>query len=225
MKLNKFKTATLATAFLVFLSFNACNDNNPAAPTASQEIALQQSDQLSVNPNNVQQALAKGPVSNELAESIPAPKKRITRKEGELNIVKLETKESLAKRYIASWNVFPWQSGWIYAGEDHDNRTWLYFPYNAVSDPVTITIDWESTGLLEGGVEFSPHGIQFLKPVTVWISYKDVELGNIDEKDLKIWFWNEDSDYWELVGDYVDTEHEMVGGYLNHFSRYALGTE
>ena len=114
---------------------------------------------------------------------------------------------------------------WAYTGDDLHGRSWLYFPRYAMNQATTITMDWESTGFLEGGAQFSPHGVQFNKPVTVWISYKDADLGDVNEKDLKIWYFNEDTGMWELIGDVVDTEHKMVGGLLAHFSKYALAAD
>jgi len=156
-------------------------------------------------------------------EAITAPAEKILVAEKDLTILKSKSGVSLQKRFVANWFVPLGASGWAYVGDDEHGKSWLYFPPFAMDQATTITMDWESTGFLEGGAEFSPHGTQFNKPVTVWISYKDAELGDIDEEDLKIWYYNEDSGLWELIGDYVDTENKMVGGYLNHFSRYAIG--
>ncbi|MCA9735302.1 MAG: hypothetical protein H6696_15350 [Deferribacteres bacterium] len=225
MKNQNFKNATVFVAFAFFLSFFACDNKQITSPVASQDTALTQDINNTVLPENAQEALAVGPVSNEVAESIQAPEEKITRKEGELNIIKVETTESLQKRFITSWYVPRFGSGWAYAGDPFHGQTWLYFPFLSVSQDVIITIDWESTGLLEGGVEFSPHGTQFLKPVKIFVSYQDVDLGNISEDDLRLWYWNEEQNVWELIGDTVDKFNKTVNGELHHFSRYALGTE
>ena len=53
----------------------------------------------------------------------------------------------------------------------------------------------------------------------------DADLGDVNEEDLKIWYFNEDDGMWELIGDIVDTKHKMVGGLLAHFSKYALAAD
>jgi len=169
------------------------------------------------------EVLDDGPLSEAQLDAITAPVEKIQIAEKDLTILKSKSGVSLQKRFVSSWFVPLGASGWAYAGDDEYGRSWLYFPSFAMDEATTITMDWESTGFLEGGAEFTPHGIQFNKPVTVWISYKDAELGDINEEDLKIWYYNEDTGLWELIGDVVDTENKMVGGLLNHFSRYAVG--
>ncbi|KAA3618868.1 MAG: hypothetical protein DWQ05_05735 [Calditrichaeota bacterium] len=225
MKNTKIKILTLSLLAAIGLSFIGCDSNQFVSPNTANEVTLEQSQNVATNGTIARAALKTGPVSNEAAEAIEAPKERVTRKEGELNIIKAISSASLQKQFVATWFVERDESGWIYAGDESHGRTWLYFPRNAVPQDVYVTIDWESEGLLEGGVEFSPHGIEFQKDVTVWISYKDVDLGNINENDLKLWYWNEDDNVWELIGDTVDTDEKMVGGVLEHFSRYALGGE
>jgi len=172
-----------------------------------------------------QAMLDDGPLSTEQLDAITIPEGKIQIAEKDFKILKSKSGVSLQKRFVSSWYVPLGAYGWAYTGDYEHGRSWLYFPPYAMDQTTTITMDWESTGFLEGGVEFSPHGVQFNQPVTVWISYKDADLGGINEEDLKIWYFNEDTGMWELIGDVVDTENKMVGGLLNHFSRYAIGTE
>lgn len=227
MKSNTLRCFTLTLLAALFLTFSACNNQSPNSPNASVLNAtnLDEPENVANAGSNAQALLKTGPISNERAAAVELPAKKITRKEGELNIIKVETKESLQKKFISTWIVTPTSQGWIYTGDAVHGRTWLYFPYNAVNWTTYITVDWESTGLLTGGVNFSPHGTQFNHPVTVWISYKDVDLGGINPADLKIWYWNETTQLWELIGDTIDLGAQEVGGLLHHFSRYALGTE
>ena len=89
--------------------------------------------------------------------------------------------------------------------------------YNAF---VNITFWWESNSFQ---AEFSPHGITFNVPVRMELSYKDADLTGVDENDLKIYYYNEEAGVWEIISSEVDTVNDIVIGYTNHFSRYALG--
>jgi len=79
--------------------------------------------------------------------------------------------------------------------------------------------------LLQGGAEFSPHGTTFNNPVAIRLSYKDADLTGINEQDIKIWYFNEIEGVWELIASDVDTGKKRVTGYIEHFSRYAIGSE
>ena len=91
--------------------------------------------------------------------------------------------------------------------------------YNAY---VSINFWWESSNFQ---AEFSPHGIQFNVPVRMELSYKDADLTGINEDDLRIYYLNEDTGIWEVIGDTVDKTNKVVIGYTNHFSRYGVGIE
>ncbi len=101
----------------------------------------------------------------------------------------------------------------------------LSVPFGALSTWTQINFWWESTGFLEGGAEFSPHGTTFNLPVRVQLSYKDADLGDINENNLEIRYYNEETGEWEFIGNEVDTSKKVVIGYTDHFSRYAIGAE
>ena len=208
---------TVAAAFI----FTGCNSQSPVSLDSISDDASQ----FAVSDVSSQAVLDVGPLSEEQLNAITAPVEKTQIADKDFKILKAKSSVSLQKRFISSWYVPLGGYGWAYAGDDEHGRSWLYFPPYAMDQSTIITMDWESTGFLEGGAEFSPHGVQFNKPVTVWISYKDAELGDISEKDLKLWYFDEETGMWELIGDVVDTENKMVGGLLNHFSRYAIGTE
>ena len=211
-----FLTVTVAAFILV-----ACEGPSPV----SYDSEINNTGKFAASDGTSQAVLNDGPLSQEQLETITAPKEKIQVAENDLKILKSKSGVSLQKRFVTSWYIPLGAYGWAYAGDDWHGRTWLYFPPYAMNKTTTVTIDWESTGFLEGGAEFSPHGVQFNYPVTVWISYKDADLNGINEQDLKIWYYNEDTGFWELIGDVVDTQNKMVGGLLHHFSRYAIGTE
>ena len=62
-------------------------------------------------------------------------------------------------------------------------------------------------------------------PVTMRLSYKDADLGGIAEEDLRIWYYDENDELWELAGQIVNTVEKYVEGTTTHFSRYAIGSE
>lgn len=71
-------------------------------------------------------------------------------------------------------------------------------------------------------LNFGPHGIQFNEPAEVELSYKMADLTGIDENSLKVFYFNETTQLWELIGGVVDTSKKKITVYLPHFSRYAL---
>lgn len=211
----------------LILTFNACTQDSPMA--IKQEVQTnsdaQDAGQFATSDVSAQSMLDEGPLSQEELDAITAPEEKVQIAEKDLKILKSKSGVSLQKQFVSSWYVPLGSYGWVYTGDTWHGKTWLYFPPYAMNLTTIITLNWESTGFLEGGVEFTPHGIQFNKPVTVWISYKDADLGNINEEDLRLWYFNNDTGMWELIGDVVDTENKMVGGLLHHFSRYAIGMD
>ena len=57
------------------------------------------------------------------------------------------------------------------------------------------------------------------------LSYKDADLGEIEEDSLRIWYYDEINEFWEVIGSDVNKEAKYVQGYTTHFSRYAVGSE
>jgi hypothetical protein len=205
----------------IALTLGGCKSQAPVSHNSD----TQATDQIAASNVSSQTVLEKGPLSEEQVNAITAPGEKIQVAEEDLKILKSKSGVSLQKRFVSYWYIPLGSYGWTYTGDYEHGRCWLYFPRYAMNQNTVITMDWESTGFLEGGAEFSPHGTQFNRPVTVWISYKDADLTGVNEEDLKIWYFNEDTGMWELIGDTVDTRNKMVGGILHHFSRYAIGGE
>jgi hypothetical protein len=206
---------------VVALTFGGCQNQAPL----SQSSDMPDGGEVVAPGESAQFVLDSGPLSWEQAEAITAPEEKVQVAGKDLKILKSIDPVSLQKRFVTSWHIPVGARGWAYAGDKEHGRCWLFFPRHALDKETVITIDWESSGFLEGGVEFSPHGAEFNRPVMLWISYKDADLRGIDEEDLRIWYLNEDTEMWELIGDVVDTRNKMVGGLLHHFSRYAIGME
>ena len=67
--------------------------------------------------------------------------------------------------------------------------------------------------------------VKFKQPVTIWIPYKKSEIGNIEEKNLRIFGYNEVTGKYELVEGAQAVENGRVKVKVKHFSSYrVLGT-
>jgi len=96
----------------------------------------------------------------------------------------------------------------------------IYFsPYSLPQDTL-ITFVYNPSGAV---AELEPHGIQFQNTVKLQLSYKNFDLGAAAEDDLRIWYYNEDTGMWKLIGGTVDKGNKVVVANIKHFSRYAVG--
>ncbi len=131
---------------------------------------------------------------------------------------------SLKKEFEKSKWIGPW-GGTISVGNPGHGISKLSVPFGALNTWVQINFWWESTGFLQGGADFSPHGTNFNLPVRVELSYKGADLTGVNEDNLEIRYYNEGTGQWEFIGNEVDTSKKVVIGYTDHFSRYAIGAE
>ena len=158
---------------------------------------------------------------------IQSEKKTVStqRAPGELKILKSKSPLSLGKFFSKTKLITVKKGGKIKVGDEGHGKSRLDFKPGDVSQDVWVSFNWRSTGFLEGGAEFSPHGTTFNNPVKIRLSYKDADLNGVEEADLRIWYFNETEGVWEIIGDEVNGDAKYVEGYLNHFSRYAIGAE
>ncbi len=175
------RLSVLAVTAVAF-TFAGCEHQSPV----SQNLDIKDAGQVAAPDASTEIVLDDAPLSEEEVNAITAPKEKIQIAEKDLKILKSKSGVRLQKRFASRWYVPLGAYGWAYVGDDEHGRSWLYFPPYAMNQTTIVTMDWESTGFLQGGAEFSPHGIKFNRPVTVWLSYKDADLGDINEEDLKI---------------------------------------
>jgi hypothetical protein len=128
----------------------------------------------------------------------------------------------LDKRFSSHQLITKAQGGNIIAGDDTSGYSALYFKPGDVPQDTMITFNWDSNGYI---TDLFPHGIVFNSPVEIELSYKHADLTGIDESRLKIWYYDESIDKWELIGGEVDTTQKVISGYIHHFSRYAVASE
>jgi len=89
----------------------------------------------------------------------------------------------------------------------------LYCPPGALVEDTEITI--EMPRYPEAVVRLGPHGIQFLKEVTLSLPLGVVET---EESDYTVVWFNEETGLWEDIGGYV--EDGSIKADLVHFSEY-----
>ena len=120
------------------------------------------------------------------------------------------------------------KGGTIEVGNREYGKSRIIFKKKDLPEDITISFEWTAAGTFEGmlnGLEFGPHGLVFNSPVEVQLSYKKANLRGIKEKDLKLFYYNEETELWEFIGGEVDEKNKIVTGFLKHFSRYAIGAE
>lgn len=115
--------------------------------------------------------------------------------------------------------------GSIVVGRPAIGRSSICFQPGDVPSDLNVRVQWDPHGAIHGGVEFSPHGAHFKAPVQVRVSYATMDLDRVDEDKIRLWYYNEEEDVWELVGGKVDKANKQVVATIGHFSRYALAAE
>ena len=147
-----------------------------------------------------------------------------------VSTVKILKKSNLRlnKYFQASQLIMSGTGGIVSVGDNASGFSYLEFDpgdINANSYPngAQITFDWESSDLLSG--DFGPHGIQFAHPVYLRLSYKDADLTGIDVNNLHIYWWNDSTEQYDYVTSSSNPDSQFVYAYINHFSRYAIGTD
>ena len=150
---------------------------------------------------------------------------------GTIRLLQVDTKELTlmkGKTFKETKKIKAKDGGTIDVGDRHYGKSKITFKKNDLPEDLTITFEWVSGGTFEGKLnpaEFGPHGLVFNSPVEVKLSYKKADLQGIEEEDLKIFYFNEETELWEFIGGEVDEKKKIVIGFLDHFSRYAIGAE
>ncbi len=103
-----------------------------------------------------------------------------------------------------------------FGGTVTNGRITLEFPAGALSEDTEITIDMLADGTL--GVNLSPHGIQFNKPVTMSMDLRGTTAEGMSDQTSTLW-WNEDWEQWEKM-EKAASGSNVESSYLSHFSRY-----
>lgn len=107
----------------------------------------------------------------------------------------------LAKKVAVSQVVTANEGGLVRIGDYETGTSGVKFLPGDLQEDTTINICWDSENFQ---AEFSPHGIVFNRPVTIRLSYKDANLCDLNEDRLRIWYYDELNNLWEIVGNEVN---------------------
>ena len=168
---NSFATATTGLLLTgLALSFGGCTENGSMAPQDSQ-------------------------VAAKIVQSNRGPIRLLEVDLDSLALAKTttfsETKKINAKR-----------GGIIEVGDRRHGISTITFKKKDLPKDMTIEFTWMSGGTFEGmlnNLEFGPHGLIFNNPVEVALSYKEADLKGFKEKELRIFYYNEDTGLWEYT--------------------------
>lgn len=70
--------------------------------------------------------------------------------------------------------------------------------------------------------DFGPDGLQFNKPATMTISYKNANMNGVNESNIRLAWWDKDAGNWVDMPCVVDQTNNIVTGPVYHFSAYGL---
>lgn len=112
------------------------------------------------------------------------------------------------------------ENGGVIGGEVTLNNS-AAFPQGAVKKDKVFKIEVKDD-LNFAAVDFKP-SYEFKKPVTVTLSYANLDLEDNDPEDLVIYWISEKDSDWQILDEDLqwNSEEETVTFKIKHFSRYA----
>ena len=151
-------------------------------------------------------------------EQVPNMKKRTT---NQISFLKANTYR-MKKTFNVSQQITSAVGGTIQVGDDVTGISSISFDPGDLNQDLNINFLWDSQTFT---AEFGPHGSTFADTVIICLSYKDAVLDGVAEDDLRIWYYDENDQLWEMAGNIVNKSEKYVEGKTTHFSRYAIGGE
>lgn len=100
------------------------------------------------------------------------------------------------------------------------NRHRVRIPADAVKERTIVSIQEPDSRYVVA--DYGPEGLKFEKPVEVSMHYGGLDLGDVEEEDLTIYYYDPETEAWVDMHGMVDTVKEVVMIRTDHFSRYAL---
>lgn len=155
------------------------------------------------------------------APNSPIKDTPLSRSTDQLNFLKPQ-KSAFNKVFRTEQYVTAAQGGTVLLGDENSGYLSLNFMPGDLTDNTVITFEWDSQSFF---AELNPHGIYFNNPVKLTLSYNQADVSAVQEEDIKVWYYDEPQNTWELIGGQVDTETRHIETYINHFSLYALAEE
>ena len=109
----------------------------------------------------------------------------------------------------------------IRVGNEYLGFCQLNFKNGTLAQDVPIKIQWN---INDGKfiVEFSPDDLTFLQSVELQMSYQLAQLKDVSEDKLKLLYYNENENIWQVIGGVSDAVTKIFTANITHFSRYAL---
>jgi hypothetical protein len=114
------------------------------------------------------------------------------------------------------------EGGYIRVGNEKTGYSSIYFEPGDLNKDAMIKFEWDPHEYI---AELEPHGLAFNNPVELQLSYANIDILDLNEENLKIWYFNEDTRFWELVESEANILEKHVEGYITHFSEYGLGED
>ncbi len=91
-----------------------------------------------------------------------------------------------------------------------------------VSFTITVGQPTGLPGALNREYYFAPHGLNFLSPSKLYVTFNDAGLGNANPYQYQLYYYNQSLNRWEAQPTVVDAANQRFVVTLNHFSRYAF---
>lgn len=114
------------------------------------------------------------------------------------------------------------EGGVIEFGSDDIGYSTIEFPPGALEADQLITVVHKLKGKRD--IFFFPEGLQFNEPVTVQFPLAGLNERQIDRLlRMRLWYHNDQLEAWELVSS--SSDGAWVAATLEHFSRYAIGSD
>ncbi len=96
----------------------------------------------------------------------------------------------------------------------------LEVPAGALSEPLELSFAMPLSDTLT--FDMGPHGTQFNVPVSLVFNYGNADLTGVNEALLQVYYYDPSTQIFEAIPTAVDTVNNLLFGYTDHFSRYAL---
>ncbi|MFQ5906874.1 MAG: hypothetical protein ACE5JA_09940 [bacterium] len=100
------------------------------------------------------------------------------------------------------------------------NRHTVIIPPGALKNDTEISISEPDPGYVLA--DFGPEELRFSRPVELAICYRELDLGDVSEDALTIYWYNSRNKRWVDLNGNVDKSGQIVRAWTDHFSRYAL---
>jgi len=130
-------------------------------------------------------------------------------------------------------NVTPGQGGTI--SLTLDVTITVSFPPNAVSQPITVSLQITTQRPVSSGFKILGHIFSiearttggtllttFSKPFTITVHYRDIDAIGINEAELKLYSWNDAGGWWHTIPSAVGVGTNTVSATLDHLSTFAV---